>query len=105
MSSDIGPAMGPSKRQAVVADAATSEAPAAAGGNADDSLVSCCACKERKPEKEFSKSQLRKLPDERKCAACLVGPVAPAALAPPLKFSNDGSFMEKVKAMQNASKS
>ena len=28
--------MGPSKRQAVVADAATSEAPAAAGGNADD---------------------------------------------------------------------
>jgi hypothetical protein len=31
-----GPAMGPSKRQAVVADAATSEAPAAAGGNADD---------------------------------------------------------------------
>ncbi len=29
------------------------------------SLVGCCACKERKPEKDFSKSQLRKLPDER----------------------------------------
>ncbi len=31
----------------------------------DRSLVICCICNDRKPEKDFSKSQLRKQPDER----------------------------------------
>jgi hypothetical protein len=29
------------------------------------SLAICCICKDRKPEANFSKSQLRKPPDER----------------------------------------
>jgi len=91
-----GPVAGPEmpKKQATE-KAASNGAPAV-----EVEKVKCCACNEEKLADAFSKSQMRKAEGERKCSQCVSGAATAAGTGPSLPFANDGSFLDKFKAMQ-----